>query len=64
MSFALDHQSLLVGVPGAATLASIERALAASKLTLGVPITDEPVGSWLARGAPGTPCPTPGTMSE
>ena len=55
MSFEIDHQSLLVRVPGAATLASIERALAGEGLTLGVAATDDAVGDWLARGAPGAP---------
>jgi alkyldihydroxyacetonephosphate synthase len=54
MSFEIDRASLLVGVPGAATLASIERALAGDELTLGVPAVDETVADWLARGAPGT----------
>jgi alkyldihydroxyacetonephosphate synthase len=55
VSFEIDHASLLVRVPGAATLASIERALAGSDLTLGVPVTDDAVADWLARGAPGAP---------
>lgn len=55
MSFEIDRQSLLVRVPGAATLRSIERALAEVGLTLGVEPTDETVGDWLARGAPGAP---------
>jgi alkyldihydroxyacetonephosphate synthase len=55
MSFEIDRASLLVGVPGAATLASIERALAAEGLTLGVPATDTTVADWLASGAPGAP---------
>ncbi len=55
MSFEIDRQSLLVRVPGAATLASIERALAGEGLTLGVAATDDAVGDWLARGAPGAP---------
>ena len=36
MSFEIDRTSLLVRVPGAATLASIERALAGEGLTLGI----------------------------
>ena len=55
MSFEIDHASLLVRVPGAATLASIERALASADLTLGIDIADLSVGDWLARGAPGAP---------
>lgn len=55
MSFEIDRASLLVHVPGAATLASIERALARSGLTLGVTVTEEAVGEWLARGAPDAP---------
>jgi alkyldihydroxyacetonephosphate synthase len=52
MSFDIDRASLLVRVPGAATLVSIERALEAAELTLGVPATDETVADWLDRGAP------------
>ena len=51
----IDHQSLLVGVPGDATLASLERALGAEGLTLGFETTEDTVGDWLARGAPGAP---------
>jgi len=57
MSFEIDRASLLVGVPGAATLASIERALDGADLTLGLPATNEAVGTWLARGAPGARSP-------
>jgi alkyldihydroxyacetonephosphate synthase len=55
MSFEIDRASLLVGVPGAATLAAIERALASEGLTIGVPATDTTVADWLASGAPGAP---------
>ena len=55
MSFEIDESSLLVRVPGAATLASIERALASEGLTIGIAATDDAVGDWLARGAPGAP---------
>jgi alkyldihydroxyacetonephosphate synthase len=55
MSLEIDRKSLLVGVPGAATLASVERALAAEGLTLGVPPSDMAVADWLASGAPGAP---------
>jgi alkyldihydroxyacetonephosphate synthase len=55
VSFEIDRSSLLVRVPGAATLASIEQALAREGLTLGVAATDDAVGDWLARGAPGAP---------
>lgn len=55
MSLEIDRSSLLVGVPSRATLASIEQALTSEELTLGVPATDEMVGDWLARGAPGAP---------
>lgn len=55
MSLEIDRTSLLVGVPGAATLSSIERAIAHEGLTLGAPATDETVADWLARGAPGAP---------
>ena len=55
MSFEIDRESLLVRVPAAATLAAIERALDPAGLTLGVPVTDEAVGDWLSRGAPGAP---------
>ena len=55
MSFEIDRTSLLVRVPGAATLAAIERALEREGLTLGVAATDDAVGDWLARGAPGAP---------
>jgi alkyldihydroxyacetonephosphate synthase len=54
-SFDVDRASLLVGVPGAATLSSVEHALEPSGLTLGVPATDITVAEWLARGAPGAP---------
>ncbi|MCW5838264.1 MAG: hypothetical protein KIS78_38080 [Labilithrix sp.] len=53
MSFEIDRESLLVRVPGAATLASIERALERAGLTLGIAATDLAVGDWLAAGAPG-----------
>jgi alkyldihydroxyacetonephosphate synthase len=55
MTFEIDRTSLLVGVPGAATLASIERALEAEGLTLGLAATDATVADWLAAGAPGAP---------
>ncbi len=56
MSFELDRESLLVHVPGSATLAAIEGRLAPEGLTLGLArVDDEPVGRWLARGAPGAP---------
>lgn len=55
MSFEIDRASLLVRVPGGATLASIERALAPEGLTLGVPAFDVTVADWLAQGAPGAP---------
>jgi alkyldihydroxyacetonephosphate synthase len=55
VSFEIDLASQLVRVPGAATLASIERALACSDLTLGFPATDDAVADWLAHGAPGAP---------
>ena len=55
MSFEIDRTSLLVRVPGAATLAAIERAIAREGLTLGIAATDDAVGDWLARGAPGAP---------
>ena len=55
MSFEIDRTSLLVRVPGAATLASIEQTLQRDGLTLGVAATDDAVGDWLARGAPGAP---------
>jgi len=57
VSFEIDRASLLVRVPGAATLTSIEQALAREGLTLGVAATDDAVGDWLARGAPGAPSP-------
>ncbi len=53
MSFEIDRTSLLVNVPGAATLASIETAIEKDGLTLGVPATDTTVTDWLASGAPG-----------
>lgn len=55
MSLEIDRMSLLVGVPGAATLASIERTLDAQGLTLGLAATDQTVADWLAHGAPGAP---------
>jgi alkyldihydroxyacetonephosphate synthase len=55
MTLEIDAQSLLVAVPGAATLASIERELAPSGLTLGLPVSDTTVADWLAAGAPGSP---------
>jgi alkyldihydroxyacetonephosphate synthase len=53
--YAIDLLSLLVDVPGSATLDEVETALAARGLTLGVAMTkgDLPVGDWLAEGAPG-----------
>lgn len=55
MTLEIDRASLLVGVPGAATLSSVERALAREGLTLGIPAADMTVAEWLARGAPGAP---------
>src|SRR6185369_16868076 len=55
MTLELDEKSLLVSVPGAATLASIEKELSASSLTLGFPVSDLTVANWLAAGAPGAP---------
>jgi alkyldihydroxyacetonephosphate synthase len=56
MTLEIDRQSLLVGVPGAATLGAVEAALASSGLTLGGALPAElPVGDWLAQGAPGAP---------
>jgi len=55
VSFEIDRESLLVRVPGAATLASIERALQPEGLTLGVAAVDDTIADWLARGAPGSP---------
>jgi alkyldihydroxyacetonephosphate synthase len=56
VSFEIDRTSLLVRVPGAATLASIETALAKGGLTLAcarVSAMDTTVADWLASGAPG-----------
>jgi alkyldihydroxyacetonephosphate synthase len=56
MSFEIDKTSLLVSVPGAATLLSIEEAVASEGLTLGIDpsaITTTPVREWIASGAPG-----------
>lgn len=61
MSFEIDRASLLVRVPGAATLASIERAVADAGLTLALDADvlarcgGDTIGAWLARGAPGAP---------
>lgn len=61
MSFEIDQESLLVNVPGAATLASIERALSSTRadggFTLGIGVAGETssVAEWLAAGAPGAP---------
>jgi alkyldihydroxyacetonephosphate synthase len=65
MTFEIDRASLLVRVPGAATLGSIEQALEREGLTLGIayaerrgtaePRMTDAVGAWLARGAPGAP---------
>ena len=56
MTLEIDRESLLVGVPGAATLGSVEAALASAGLTLGSDLPPElPVGEWLAQGAPGAP---------
>jgi alkyldihydroxyacetonephosphate synthase len=58
LSLELDRESLLVGVPGAATLGGIEAALAEHGLTLGPVSASRPeatVGEWLAAGAPGAP---------
>jgi FAD/FMN-containing dehydrogenase len=56
MTLEIDRESLLVKVPGAATLGSVEAALEGSGLTLGEGLPAElPVGDWLAQGAPGAP---------
>jgi alkyldihydroxyacetonephosphate synthase len=56
VTFELDRRSLLVRVPGAATLSAVEGALARDGLTLGLSnATDVPVAEWLANGAPGAP---------
>lgn len=55
MSIVVDRESLLVGADATATLGAIEGALAREGLTLGVPATEDEVGDWLARGAPGAP---------
>jgi alkyldihydroxyacetonephosphate synthase len=39
------------------TLTEVERELSRVGLTLRLPVTDEPIGEWLARGAPGSPSP-------
>jgi alkyldihydroxyacetonephosphate synthase len=56
VSFEIDRESLLVRVPGAATLGAVESAVAREGLTLG-PFAklraSEPVADWLAAGAPG-----------
>jgi len=54
VSFEIDRVSLLVRVPGAATLASIEEAIAADGLTLGIQdLPSMSVAEWLASGARG-----------
>jgi alkyldihydroxyacetonephosphate synthase len=53
---AVDEASLLVSVPAAKTLSSLEAALGSRGFTLGVAIGDagsSTVGDWLAKGAPG-----------
>lgn len=61
MSLELDRRSLLVRIPGTATLASLERALAAQGMTLAIApertASETAVGDWLADGAPGAPPP-------
>lgn len=54
VTFEIDRTSLLVAVPGTATLASIESAVSAEGLTLNVPASETTVADWLARGAPGS----------
>lgn len=52
---AFDHTSHLVHVQGGVSVASLERELRRRELTLalrGTP-SEEPLGAWLARGAPG-----------
>lgn len=49
----LDRASLLVEVPGTATLRDVEDF--ASPLTLDVWVSDVTVAAWLAAGAPGAP---------
>jgi alkyldihydroxyacetonephosphate synthase len=53
--YAIDVLSLLVDVPGSATLDEVETALAARGLTLGVtlPPGAVAVADWLAEGTPG-----------
>ena len=64
MSFEIDPTSLLVNVPSAATLASIERALSSSRaettdsgFTLGLSVANDTtsVAEWLAADAPDAP---------
>lgn len=53
MTIEIDRVSLLVRVPGAATLESVEAAIAEGGLTLGISTRGQTVAEWLARGAPG-----------
>ena len=56
VSFEIDRTSLLVRVPGTATLASIEAVLAKEELTLAcarASSMEMTVADWLASGAPG-----------
>jgi alkyldihydroxyacetonephosphate synthase len=55
MSLVLDRVSLLVETPASMTLSEVEQELSRVNLTLRLPVTHEPVGDWLARGAPGSP---------
>ncbi len=57
MSLVIDRESLLVEVPASMPLAEIEHELSRAGLTLRIAATREPVGDWLARGAPGSPSP-------
>jgi alkyldihydroxyacetonephosphate synthase len=59
---AVDLASQLVHARGDATLAAVERALAAQGLTLGLgdgapPLAETTVAAWIAAGAPGAPDP-------
>lgn len=58
MSFEIDNKSLLVRVPGRATLASVEEALVRDGLTLGLSPEQtpwaSPIAEWLASGARGS----------
>ena len=51
----IDVTSLLVEVMGTETLGDVERALRLKGYSLGIAASEQPIGEWLASGAPGAP---------